>query len=217
MTVLPQVQQALVEAAAAPRKVALRRATRPVLAFVVVLVAVVVAISSLGPTRQTGALPTVPPESVEQAAAIAAIPDPTGESSQSTPGELAAFVRQLQAALPYPPGRTDDDLPKLIAGQAAVRLGSARDMSQVSTKRDVRLQAEFRAACTWQKFWLAADADPGARRAATDVLQSVSRWPSFRSSPQAGVIAAAARDGNTALLREQAKANCSTAPLRRGP
>lgn len=218
MTILPQVQTALVEAAASPRKAAFRRARGPVLAFAVALVAVAVAISSLGPTRQTGGLPTVPQESIEQAAALAAIPDPTGEATQSTPDELAAFVRQLQTELPYPPGRTDDDLPKLIAGQAAVRLDGPGGMGQVSIKRDVRFQAEFRAACTWQKFWVDAASDADARRAATEVLQFVPRWPSSRSSSQvAGEIATAARDGNTALLRKQVTANCGAAPSRRGP
>ena len=211
MTVIPQLQQALVEAAAAPhrRKRALWRAARPALALAVLVVASVVGLSTLrDPAPQRAGLTSVGAESVEKAAALAAAPKPTGESSPSSPDALAGFARQLQTALPYPPGRSDDELAAVVARQTGALRADVPGMSQVTAKRDVRSQAEFRAACTWQRFWLDAE-DLSARSAATEILQSVPRWPSMRSSAQAPAIAAAARMGDIALIQRQVELNCS--------
>jgi len=216
MTVIPQLQQALTEAAAAParRRRVVGHAARPVIALAVIAVLLtIVARPLLEPDRQASGLPAVPQKSVEKATALAALPDPIDESSPSNPVELTDFVQQLQAAVPYPPGRTDDDLPQLIARQATARPGSARNMSQISTKRDVRSQTEYRAACAWQQFWLAAHDDRNAQHLATEVLQSVPRWPSFRPArPPENALATAARTGDTALIQAQVDANCGTRP-----
>lgn len=89
----------------------------------------------------------------------------------------------------------------------------AEIMGAIGTVRDLRFVVEFRAACLWERFWLAGDA--AERRAVSTVLATVPQWPSVRENnraAQARRLAAAAAAGNESVLEADVAVNCVSAP-----
>lgn len=178
------------------------------------LCACAVAIGSVLGCQQEAAdvarsLPAVPAATLAKAERLAAMPATPREPSEERSAEkLAEFASRLLRTIPYPPERTDELLLDLVAQQTR-----ASGMSRISSDRDVRIQAEFRAACTWTSYWLdAQDADDGAAlKSATTVLRSVPQWPSIENSgitTSMSLLAQAAESGDSRPLREEVDGNC---------
>jgi hypothetical protein len=121
--------------------------------------------------------PTVPPETLALAAALARAPDVPKAGIHDAViahAQLPAVAEGYEARTPYPPGRRDRfDWLSTAPGP--------HDMASIGYARDVRMLVEWRAACIWLRFYL--DTDGAPREAAGAVLATVKDWPTIRSRP----------------------------------
>lgn len=139
-----------------------------------------------------------------KATALTTAPADSEPSRQLSPTEMRAYVTDVVAQLPYPSGAIDDLQSKIRP------LGSGADMSAVEDTKSARMLGEYRAWCTWERYWLSHEGED--RALASSVLATVPRWPTFRSSQiqqRAQEIADAAASGNAAPVAVEARANCT--------
>jgi hypothetical protein len=178
VTTLPALEAALDEAA--HRLYGPRRQTRRLMLVPVALAACAAAAlvftlpgRAVGPAQAPQTL-TVPPETLAQAATLAAAPDLPKHSIHDdviAHRELPALAERYKDRTPYPPGRRDRfDWLSTAPGP--------HDMSSINYARDVRTLVEWRAACIWLRFYL--DVDGAPRQAAAAVLDTVKDWPTIR-------------------------------------
>jgi len=124
-------------------------------------------------------------------------------------GALNATAAALEAAVPYPPGASDDY-------DWAVTPDNPRDMASINFRDDLEGLIDFRAACLWTSFWLYAHGrgDAGALAGATTVLNDVSRWPAMRGAGDGAAywstLARHAAAGEPGPLRAAVALNCDS-------
>jgi hypothetical protein len=229
VSILPQYERALVEAAArrqvaAPRRrrVAWAGAHRAVLAAAAaVACAVVLAGAALLGARDpadrpahSSALRAPGLVTLLKSKALTREPEvlPAGRTRRPTgltPATFAASIDRLLATLPYPPGRADTRL-RTVAHLPVTKT----DMSGITALEDARMLAEFRAWCIWQVYWRDARATgaAAAQAAAAQVLGDAARWPTLRRTSAGGwarTVAADARAGDLAAVRANIGRDCA--------
>jgi hypothetical protein len=131
-------------------------------------------------------------DALQRSRALTTAPAVTPSGRQQGPippplsaAELTRYLQRLQGELPYPPGREDTELPRVLHTPR-----NPEDMTGVSSAADARLVAEYRAWCSWLQAWL-QDGNPQIRDAAARILQDVPRWPTYRRSARSARAAGA--------------------------
>lgn len=218
MSLLPQYEQRIVEAAAgafAPLKRSQRavRAALPTAAAVGALAVLLVALLTVFDEESqpdgsvASAVRNVDRATLDRSVRLTREPEPSKAGTLTT-DELRRFVTGLQERLPYPPGFDDPRLDQILRTS-----NGPGDMGATSTPSDAQSQAEFRAWCIWQRYWLAARDSQAAEAvaSATTVLEQAPRWPTLRGGSQdmPASIAKAARINDARPIQAFVEINCS--------
>jgi hypothetical protein len=223
MTRLPQVERELVAAAARlheqPRVRAVttggraaRRLVPALIAGLAVAGALLLASALRAPSDENEASPppAVPAATIALSSELAKAPPapPSGRlgadalrENRIAAGEQPALIAEIERQTPFPPDRLDTG-----------------DLAAVPFRNDLQALIEFRSACLWMQYWLAAR--DGGQAAAADgaaaVLADVPSWPTFEVSPDLhaayGTLAAAADAGDAAPILRDVRTNCHNVP-----
>jgi hypothetical protein len=202
---LPQLEAQLVDAAARRRRA--RAPWRGRLAVAVAAAACVAGVLVLlgrddgaRPSHLPAGVPSVPAATLALARALAAAPAPA-QGVRVAHARLAALASELESRMPYPPGLRD-------RFDWAATPSDPSAAGAINYRAEVQRMVEYRAYCLWLRYWVSAQGDAGALRAADAVLDLVSRWPTQRGDAHAAKIAAAARAGDVGAVKWELELNC---------
>ncbi len=197
MSRLPQLELALVEAAARGR--VRRRPPLRALAAVAALACVAVALALVQrPAGEREAVAVPPPATLSLSHALAAAPAPDTTRVDVPHAQLPAVAAEFEAQTPYPPG-THEDFNWLATS------ADPASMSSINARSDVQFLVEYRAQCRWLSYWLATRS-----AGALAVLRDVPEWPALRrdADGQLRKNADAAAAGDVAAVQTQVSLNC---------
>jgi hypothetical protein len=198
---LPQLEAQLVAAAGRRRP----RVRRPLLlaagALAVAACALAALLLATASKPQRRERPVAVPETVPAATLVRArelAKTPVPKEAKIPAGRIVAEARRMMAQMPYPPGMSD-------------RFDWRRNAWKFKTVLELRGSVEYHAYCTWVTYWVRGADRPGA----TAVLAETPYWPLLRRPGDHrptywhNKIATAAREGDMAVMRQEALANCS--------
>jgi hypothetical protein len=194
---LPQLEAQLVAAAARrPRsRVGPRVAGGALAAAACVLAAVLLLTPGPKPRDQpVQATETVPPSTLVQARALAAMAPPRNTFVRDA--MVAPVAKRVMAQTPYPPGMSDH------FDWRAHGYG-------LNHAAEVQRMVEYRAYCLWLKYWLTGTDRAGAAA----VLAEVPSWPTQRQTDKyessfQREIQAAVEGGDVVRVKREADLNC---------